>query len=139
MRAMREARAAAWTQGGSVADRLLRYGLSGGAAAVVDLGGFLLIAEHVSPVFLAAALSFVAAAAMNYALSALFAFRAPPSWRRFGLFFAFAVLGLGVNASVTALVAGVGVGLTLAKLTGIGIAFGFNFVVNHVIVFPRRA
>jgi putative flippase GtrA len=135
---MREALAAAWTQG-SVADRLLRYGLTGGTAAVVDLGGFLLIAKHVSPVFLAAGLSFAAAAAVNYALSALFAFRAPPNWRRFGLFFAFAVLGLGVNAGVTAFAAAAGVGLAFAKLTGIGVAFGFNFAVNHIIVFPRRA
>lgn len=93
-----------------------------GAATVVHLGGFLLIVGHVSPVFLAAGLSFAAAAA-NYALSALFASHATPSWRRFGHFLAFALLGLGMNAGVTAFIAAAGAALALAKLESVG-----NFV-----------
>jgi len=119
------------------AARLGRYALTGGAAAAVDLGGFLLIAPHVAPVLLAAALSFAAAAAVNYALSSAFAFRAATSWRGFALFLGFALIGLAVNAGITGLAAWGGAPLALAKTAGIGIAFGFNFAANHFIVFPR--
>lgn len=117
--------------------RLGRYVLTGGAAAVVDLGGFLLLAPHLSPVALAAAASFLIALAVNFALSSAYAFRAAPSWRRFGLFAAFAGLGLAVNTGATAAAAALGAPLAMAKLAGIGIAFGFNFSVNHWIVFRR--
>lgn len=118
---MREALVAVRTQG-SLPDRLIRYGLTAGAATVVHLGGFLLIVGHVSSVLLAAGLASAAAAA-NYALSALFASHATPSWRRFGLFLAFTLLGLGMNTGVTAFIVAAGEALALAKLENVG-----NFV-----------
>jgi putative flippase GtrA len=123
--------------GQSTLSRLGRYALTGGAAAVADLGGFLLLAPHVAPVILAAALSFLIALTVNFALSTAFAFRAAPSWRRFGLFALAAGVGLGINAGVTAGAAALGAPLALAKLIGIGTAFGFNFAANHHLVFPR--
>lgn len=123
-----------------------RYLLTGSAAAVVDLGGFAALdALGVGPPALAAALSFLPAAAANYLLTSTFVFRTDPrSARRAALFLAFATLGMGVNAAATAafaawLVQPLGLPLVLAKAGGIGVAFVANFLVNALVVFRAPA
>ncbi len=123
---------------GGVRGRLARYILAGGGAAVIDLGGFLLLLRAGLAVAPAAALSFAIAAVVNFTLSALFVFRERPTWARFVAFMAAAVLGLAINTSVTVLAEGAGLWNALAKVTGIGVAFLFNFTVNHALVFRAR-
>lgn len=117
---------------------LLRYVATGGAAAVVDLGGFLLLTSQAVAVAPAAVISFVAAAVVNYMLTSRFVFASQASLRRFALFFAVALVGLAVNVGVTVLAATV---LHLppgfAKVIGIGTAFLLNFALNAGIVFRR--
>lgn len=118
---------------------ILRYALTGGTAAVVDLGGFVLLQAAGLGLGLAAGLSFAVAAAVNYALTARFVFAARPGARSFGMFLVFALGGLVINAGVTVL-AGTALALPgwLAKCCGIGVAFGFNYAVNARVVFRRR-
>lgn len=115
---------------------ILRYVLTGGLAAMIDLGGFVLLQAAGAGLATAAACSFVVAAAVNFSLSARFVFDTRPTVRRFGVFLAFAVAGLIINTSITVL-AGAAVGLPgwLAKCCGIGMAFGFNFFMNSRVVF----
>lgn len=115
---------------------LLRYVVTGGAAAVVDLGGFLILTSQNVAVAPAAIISFVAAAVVNYMLTSRFVFASKASLRRFVLFFAVALVGLAVNVGVTVLAATV---LRLppgfAKVIGIGTAFLLNFALNAGVVF----
>lgn len=116
--------------------KLVGYAGTGGAAAVVDLGGFVLMVRAGMPPVPAAAASFAVAAGVNFVLSARFVFGTRAGWPRFALFLAMAVLGFAVNVSVTAgALALLGLEPALAKLTGIAVAFGFNFLVNALYVF----
>ena len=120
--------------------KLVGYVGTGGLAAVVDLGGFVLLLRAGMPPVPAAALSFVVAAGVNFLLSARFVFGARAGWPRFALFLAMASLGFAVNVSVTA--AGirlVGLDPAPAKLLAIAVAFGFNFLVNAFYVFAEDA
>ena len=56
--------------------QVVRYGLTGGAAAVVDLGLFSALCPAVLPVAPAATVSFLCAAVVNYVLTAKFVFKA---------------------------------------------------------------
>ncbi|MEM7695690.1 MAG: GtrA family protein [Pseudomonadota bacterium] len=118
--------------------RFWRYVLVGGAAAIVDLGGFVGLDALGAPVPAAAAMSFLIAMAVNYALSIAFAFGAQAGLRSFALFAAFAAIGFSINVGVTAgLALLAGLWPPLAKLLGIAVAFTFNFTANHIIVFPQ--
>ena len=114
--------------------RFSRYVLVGGAAAVIDLGGFVILNGAGLPLAAAAAASFVIAAVFNFVLSSLIVFRTRPSWRQFLLFGTFALIGLGVNTGTTILVARWCPDV-IAKVVGIGTAFLVNFWMNHTIVF----
>ncbi len=116
------------------------YALAAGLAAVVDIGGFHLLAPRLGQVLPAAALSFVMAAIVNYGLSSVWVYR--QDWRclrRAALFLLFACLGLSINAGVTWLLAStLPMHATLAKMGGVATAFSFNFLVNTRLVFARR-
>jgi putative flippase GtrA len=120
--------------------KFMRYILTGGLAACVDLGGFVLLVSAGTQIGLAAAISFVIAAIVNFRLTASFVFQTKGDLRRFWLFLLFAVIGLALNTGVT--VAGVtvaGLAPAFAKIVGIGVAFLFNFAFNALIVFrPAR-
>ncbi|PZX18783.1 putative flippase GtrA [Palleronia aestuarii] len=126
-------RAPAW------AAKLRRYAVTGGLAAVVDLGAFAVLAAWGAAVPIAAVLSFLIANVANYLLSARFAFASRPSWRTYPLFLAAAGIGLCVNVAVTTIAAsGMGVPLIAAKIAGIGVAFAVNFTLAYVVVFTRQ-
>jgi putative flippase GtrA len=123
----------------SVRGKFLRYVLTGGAAAVVDLGGFVLLVGLGVPLGLAAALSFVIAAIVNFRLTAAFVFGARGDLGRFALFLTFALAGLALNTGVTVLgVLQGGLPPAAAKLGGIGVAFLFNFSVNALFDFRSQ-
>lgn len=115
------------------------YALTGGAASVVDIGGFHLLAPHLGGVLLPAALSFALAAAVNYLMTSRWVFRRDwRSWRQAARFFAFASVGLGFNSGATVLLALV-LPATLAKAGGVAVAFSLNFLMNAMWVFrPGR-
>lgn len=124
----------------ALARQALGYAGTGGAAAVVDIVGFHLLAAHLAGVVAPAAASFVAAAVVNYLLSAHWVFG--HDWRsaqRAGLFLGFALIGLAINAGTTAWIASAWpVHPTLAKVAGVAVAFGANFLMNARWVFGAR-
>lgn len=112
------------------------YLVTGGTAAVVDLGGFVVLDRLGMPIMPAAALSFLVAAGVNFLLSVHFVFRATARWSLFGMFLLMATVGFLLNVSITSLgVQVLSLDPALAKLNGIGIAFGFNFAMNALLVF----
>jgi putative flippase GtrA len=113
------------------------YGMTGGLAAVVDIGGFHLLAPHFAGVLAPAILSFLVAAVVNYTLSSAKVYgRDWRSARRAALFLLFACVGLAINASVTwTLATTLPIPATLAKVGGVGVAFVANFLMNTFIVF----
>lgn len=116
-----------------------RYGLTAGTAAVVDIGGFVVLVALAVPLVPAAIASFVAAAVVNYLLTARFVFGQQASRRAFVRFFAAALVGLAINVGVTVLAATqLGLPPRLAKIAGVGVAFCFNFALNALLVFRRE-
>jgi putative flippase GtrA len=130
-----------------LARQAFAYLLTGGLAAVVDIGLFHLLTRHaasllaggvrIEGVLLPAVLSFCIAAVVNYMLSSLWVYRRQwRSLRRAGLFLVFALAGLCINAGATWwLASSFPVMPTLAKIGGVGMAFVANFLMNTFIVF----
>lgn len=117
--------------------RLLRYVLTGGTAALVDLGGFALLLHLSVPLALAGTASFGVALLVNYALTARFVFQVRPGLQRLPVFALGALMGLCINMGVTLGLSGLGLVPLLAKCAGIGTAFLFNFGINALVVFRR--
>lgn len=113
----------------------LGYLVSGGSAAVVDLGIFLLLVAQAIEVPIASMGSFSVAAVWNYLISSRFVFARPLAGRRFVLFVAVAVVGAAVNSMVTWLAVLQGAAPAFAKILGIGTAFLLNYAANSLIVF----
>jgi len=117
----------------------LRYVMTGGTAAIVDLSVFAALHRVGVPIALAASASFCVAAVVNYTLTSMFVFKTRRSLKGFGLFFGVALLGMSINVGVT--VAGSALtpfGPILSKVAGIGVAFLFNFWLNSTFVFKAR-
>jgi putative flippase GtrA len=120
--------------------KLFRYFLTAGAAALVDVGGFAVLEALGVPIAIAAVASFGVAAVVNYRLSSRHAFDAVPTWRGFGVFLLAALGGLLVNVSVTLLCTHyLGWQPVLAKIAGVGVAFLANFWMNLLVVFRTSA
>ena len=116
--------------------RFVGYFLTGGMAAVIDLGLFLVFEGTVGmAVPLAATLSFLVAALFNFTSSSLVVFHTPVTGRRFVRFLSVASVGLAINVGVTWLVYAALAHPALSKAIGIGIAFGFNYVAHSFLVF----
>ena len=116
------------------------YLVSGGIAAAVDAGGFALLHHAGMPTAPAATASFLVAAVVNFQLSSNFVFMQTPSGRGFGLFLAFASLGLGINAGLTiAISRGAGIAPEIAKILAIAVTFFVNFLLNYCVVFRPGA
>jgi putative flippase GtrA len=116
-----------------------RYVVTGGTAAVVDLGVFYALVKSGVPVVLAAALSFPAAVGVNYCASALYVFSKALTLRGFAAFFAAALYGLSINVLITYLANSYfSFPPIAAKTAGIGGAFLMNFTINYYLVFSAR-
>lgn len=119
--------------------RLLQYAVTGGIAAVVDAGGFVLLVNAKLGIVVAGCLSFCIAALVNYNLTSQFVFNREATLRGFAPFLAAALIGLTVNLGVTSMgVFVVGLPPLAAKLMGIAIAFFVNFLLNLRVVFHTR-
>jgi putative flippase GtrA len=120
--------------------KLLQYGVTGGIAAVVDAGGFILLVNAKLSIVVASCLSFCIAALVNYSLTSRFVFNREATFRGLAAFTAAALIGLMVNIGVTLLgVFTMGLPPLAAKFTGIGTAFIVNFLINLRIVFRTRS
>lgn len=116
--------------------KLLRYAMTGGLAAIVDLVGFRVLLMLGSPITSAAPLSWLIAAVVNYGLTSRIVFNHTASAMHGMLFVAVAAIGLAINVSVTLSCAALfGIDPTLSKCLGIGVAFLVNFWLNVLIVF----
>ena len=117
----------------------LKYGVTGGTAAIVDAGGFVLLVNAGLNIVVASWLSFCVAALVNYSLTSRFVFNREATVRGLVAFTAAALVGLMVNIGVTLLaVFTVGLPPLAAKLAGIGTAFIVNFLINLRVVFHTR-
>jgi putative flippase GtrA len=120
--------------------RFLQYGVTGGIAAVVDAGGFILLMHSRLSIVVAGCLSFCVAALVNYNLTSRFVFNCEATIRGFAQFVAAALIGLTVNVGVTFVgVFTMALPPLVAKLMGICIAFVANFLINLRIVFHTRS
>lgn len=117
--------------------RMFLYIVTGGTAALVDLGGFALLLWLSWPIALAGTASFSAALLVNYVLTARFVFQVRPGLRRLPVFVLGALTGFCINIGVTLGLSLVGFAPLLAKCTGIGTAFMFNYAINARVVFRR--
>lgn len=116
--------------------QLSRYFVTGGVAALADLGAFILLLSLDLSVVFSAICSFALAAILNYLLSSRFVFKTEVSGRQFLLFLAAAILGLGVNVGITYLKINLfDLAPSVAKLFGIGGAFLINYAMNRALVF----
>jgi putative flippase GtrA len=112
------------------------YVVTGGIAAVFDAGGFALLHQAGTPIALAAVVSFLVAAVVNFQLSSNFVFMQAPSRRSFALFLSMATLGLIINAGLTVAISNtVGLPPEIAKILAIGATFVVNFLLNYFVVF----
>jgi putative flippase GtrA len=117
-----------------------RYFLVGGSAAVVDIGLFMLFAQHLGMPYLRVAVaSFVVATLVNYLLSIRFVFVSGQRFRRrweVVLVFAVSLVGLGINAAILwACVEEAHFPLLLAKVAATGVVFFWNFLARRLLVF----
>ena len=117
----------------------VRYFITAGLAALVDLAGFWVLLRYSGSVIVAAMVSWFIAAMVNYALTSRFVFKRDLTWRAGVRFVAGALFGFSVNICVTlGCSIWLGVYPPLAKIAGIAIAFGVNFAVNVLWVFDPR-
>lgn len=118
--------------------QLTRYAMTGGTAAVVDIGLFLLLITLGGAVFLSACASFLVAAAVNYVLTSSFVFRVQRRTSRQALqFMLFVSLGFVLNTGLTTVFHQAGLAPTLAKAAAVGMVFFCNFFVNRNVVFSE--
>ena len=102
----------------------------------MDVGGFWLLHRLGLAVLVAAILSFLIAAVVNYVLTSLLVFRHPLDVRRAIAYFVYATIGFSANVAPTTVLWGhFNVAPELAKLSGIALAFGLNFAINYAVVF----
>jgi len=120
--------------------KLLQYAVTGGIAAVIDAGGFVLLLNAELNIIAAGCLSFSIAALVNYVLASQFVFNRQATLHGFAPFMAGALVGLIINVSVTSMgMFLAGLPALAAKVVGIGIAFIANFLINTHIVFQTKA
>ena len=120
--------------------RIARYFVVGGVAACVDIGLFVLFAQHYGlPYLRVAAMTFVIATLVNYALSVRFVFVSGVRFRRrweIALVFAVSAIGLALNQAILALaVEAARMGLLPAKLAATGVVFFWNYFARRRFVF----
>lgn len=120
--------------------QLLRYGVVGGIAFLVDYGSLWALTEWVGLHYmLSAAIAFVLGLACNYVLSTLWVFgesRIRNPWAEFLAFAVIGVVGLGLNELIMYLCQGVlGIHYMLGKIISTVIVFFWNFLARRFLLF----
>ncbi len=116
------------------------YFIVGGLAAVVDIGGFMLLTGPFGvPWFWAALASFVVSATVNYLLSIAFVFESGVRFRRhheFALVLLVSVIGLAFNeAALWLMITGAGLARLPAKVIATGVVFLWNYSARQHFIF----
>jgi len=116
------------------------YFIVGGLAAVVDIGGFMLLTGRFGiPWFWAALASFVVSAMVNYLLSIWFVFESGVRFRRhheFALVLLVSVIGLAFNeAALWLMITGAGLARLPAKVIATGVVFLWNYSARQHFIF----
>jgi putative flippase GtrA len=124
----------------SIPASFFSYFMVGGIAAVVDIGGFMLLTGALrAPWFWAALASFVAAVVVNYLLSVRFVFESGVRFRRHheaALVLAVSVIGLALNeAALWAMIELAGSGRLPAKLVATALVFLWNYGARQKFIF----
>lgn len=120
--------------------RIARYFVVGGIAACVDIGLFMLFAQHYGmPYLRVAAASFIIATLVNYWLSVRFVFVSGERYRRrweIVLVFVVSGIGLALNQAILAACVEIGrLGLLTSKLMATGTVFFWNYFARRRFVF----
>ncbi len=120
--------------------QLIKYGLAGFAAAVVDIGVLYALTEHAGVYYLlSATISFCLGVLINYIISTKFVFkkhRLASKNREFAIFFAIGVLGLLLNLLlIWALTEHLNVYYLYSKYVSVAVVFFFNFNARKFILF----
>jgi putative flippase GtrA len=119
--------------------KLVRYMITGGIAAIVDVGVFWLLVSGNLSLASASVISFCVAAVVNYRLTSKHVFSHNANIHGFMLFVLAALIGLTVNVGVTLAAAFyIRLPFVIAKLVGIGTAFLVNFALNVRMVFQAK-
>lgn len=115
------------------------YIVTGGSAALVDLGVFLLLGKFGLSVLPATLGSYMVAALWNHQLASRVVFRVPPTFKNFVAFVVAQSVGIATNTLITWGGAELGYDKALAKIAGIAVAFLINFTLAKKLVFktPR--
>ena len=118
---------------------MARYALTGGVAAVVDVGGFACLSLVAMPTLPAATCSFLGATAVNFVLTSRFVFQTQVILKRYVSFLTGSLLSLLVNVVLTS------VGEILfsvprieAKTVAVGVTFFLSFWINSRLVFQTK-
>lgn len=123
----------------SFSNRFFRYFVAGGLAAIVDAGGFALLSHVGIEILVAASISFIVAAVVNYQISCRYVFNSKPIGNVFVKFLMIASLGMLVNVAITmAIIHSWAVLPVVAKVIAITITFIINFFLNNYIVFTNK-
>ena len=110
--------------------QVLRFGVVGGLAFVVDGGVLWLLIRAGATPYAARVLSIAVAIVVTWALNRTLTFRtaAPPSWREFAAYAVQSLAGALVNYAIYSVVLWAGGPVWVALVLGVGIASAFNFV-----------
>lgn len=130
----------------SVPVSFFSYFIVGGIAAVVDIGGFMLLTGTFGIIwFWAALLSFLAAVAVNYLLSIRFVFESGvrfPRHQEVALVLVVSAIGLLLNEAVLwVMLEAFGAGRLPAKLVATALVFLWNYGARQSFIFraPRAS
>lgn len=110
--------------------QVLRFGIVGGLAFVVDAGVLWLLVRAGASPYAARAASIAVAIVVTWWLNRRVTFRTAnrPSWREFGAYVAQSLAGAVVNYAIYSGVLWAGGPIWAALVLGTGIASAFNFV-----------
>lgn len=119
------------------------YFIVGGLAAIVDIGGFMLLTGRFRiHWFWAALASFVVSATVNYLLSIAFVFESGVRFRRhheFALVLLVSVIGLAFNeAALWLMITAVGLARLPAKVIATGVVFLWNYSARQNYIFRAQ-
>ena len=116
--------------------RLLRYAVTGGSAAIIDVGGFALLAAQRMPVIPAATCSFLAATVVNFLLSSRWVFHKRATVKRYGSFLSGSLFSLLLNVTTTSICdVYFKVPRGVSKIVAVGVTFLFSYWINARLVF----
>jgi len=125
-------------------DKLYKYILVGGSAAIVDISFFLLLNKFLTTHYLVnASISFLIATLVNYILCVKFVFNSKQQYSTHTeILFIYLISAIGLFIHHTLLFSGfelLGLPMIIAKLFAMGIAFIWNFLSRKHIVFKEVA